>query len=130
MTAAVRILRFRVGSLHVALDAAAVAEIARTDGTAPHLAQLIDSSAAPAGPTSTHDSPQRLLRLRDRYGAVAFVVDGPVTLAQVTVRDIAPVTSMTMTLGAILGYARLGPDVLTLLDLASLSAIARAHEPR
>lgn len=123
----VPVIRFRAGELHFAVAADSIAAVSTAPGAAPgdgpgearHLASVIGEVVTPPA------AAQRRVRIRHRDAAADLVVDGPVAMAHVTVREIIPIKSGIARAGFVLGFARLGDDVVELLDVAMLLEAAR-----
>lgn len=122
----VPVLRFRAGELHVAVAADSIDAIATPPprpagdpGDPRHVASLMGEPPQPPATT------QRYLRIRHGDAALELVVDGPVTMAAVTLREIVPLKNAIARGGFTLGFALLDREVVALLDVSKLLEAAR-----
>jgi hypothetical protein len=126
----VPLVQFRVGELRAAVAAYTVEGISTQseegdtehDHETVHIASLMGASAA------IPDSTQRRIRLRNASAATELIVDGPVTMAHVTVQEIVPMNSVLVRSGVIMGFASLNGEVVLLLDVPKLLNLATAGE--
>lgn len=115
MTATVPILCFAGGDVRLAIAVADVLALRDDDGDAPAL-------AAALGLDDHADGPRRALTLASPRGPVTVAIHGPIAVHQLAVEHIVRAPAGVALAPLVLGFARVGGELVQLLEVERVVA--------